>query len=580
MRSTSLVQPAGSSHTHRRALSSELPAVSCTRFNKLLVRLIRGKSCLRARQMGQDFPRGVLAVVVCVAGFATVAVGGTFPANARQSRSEESATQSRSAAAPLLGVIALAQQRISIYGGSGKILESSVSTGARGHETPAGIYSILEKKEDHHSNLYDDASMPFMQRLTWTGISMHAGVLPGYPASHGCTRLYWGFAQKLYQATKPGMRVVIVREDIAPAEIEQPELFDLLSSQESQVDIDATGAPSEAEMNSRLAARKEARLAEAEAAKKRALEAQSAAAKKAAEAASAARSAEAAGAKLARMEAYAGERISETVSKRTENGETAGTLPKIRAARLQFEKAKAQAQAKIDEAAEAGEKAKFAAAASDNAVEAAETARQNAWPISVFISRKAQRLYIRRGREPVFEGPVTIRDPDKPIGAFVFTALGYTGTPGLMRWNVVSMYKNATAIEPYSEAKRETKKRREPKPSDVAGARNAMQRLVIPEDALDRISGPLLPGSSLIISDEEASRETGKDTDFIVFMNGEPKGGATFRSPVIARADAERRRSHAQTRKTASSFSRRARYTAGSVSRNGGWPPFSSLFGF
>ncbi len=166
-----------------------------------------------------------LAAMFCVACFTAVGAEGVSIANARQSQGE-SAPQPRASGAPLLAIIALAQQRISIYSGSGKLMEGSVSTGATGHETPAGIYSILEKEEDHHSNLYDDASMPFMQRLTWTGISMHAGALPGYPASHGCTRLSYGFAEKLYEMTKPGMRVVVVREDIAPAEIEQPRLFD------------------------------------------------------------------------------------------------------------------------------------------------------------------------------------------------------------------------------------------------------------------------------------------------------------------------------------------------------------------
>ncbi len=462
-----------------------------------------------------------LAALLCVAGFAAVAVDGTSSANAGQSRNGEGA-----AGAPLLAIIALAQQRVSIYGGAGKIMESPVSTGATGHETPAGIYSILEKEEDHHSNLYDDASMPYMERLTWTGISMHAGVLPGYPASHGCTRLSWGFAQKLYQATKPGMRVVIVREDITPAEIEQPELF----NRPLDADVSPFDSSSEAEINARLQAIKEAKLAKAAVAKKRELEARSAAAIKTAEATSAARLAEAAAANLARVEAVwnVGERMREPVSKLTENGEPARLLAraKIQAARMQLARAKTQAQAKIDAAARAEEEAKAAAAASGEAAEAAEKARENAWPISIFISRKTQRLYIRKGREPVFEGPVTIRAPDEPIGTFVFTALSYTGTPGRMRWNVVSMYKNATAIEPYSEARRESRRRREAKPADVAGARNAMQRLDIPQEALDRISGPLLPGASLIVSDEGTSSETGKDTDFIVFMSGEPKGGA------------------------------------------------------
>ncbi|HWJ17198.1 MAG TPA: L,D-transpeptidase family protein [Geobacterales bacterium] len=524
------------------------------------------------------------AALLCTAGFTAVALGGTSSANATGTRQGERSTQSRAAGAPLLAIIALAQQRVTVYGASGKMMEGPVSTGATGHETPAGIYSILEKEEEHHSNLYDDASMPFMQRLTWTGISMHAGVLPGYPASHGCTRLSYGFAQKFYQVTKPGMRVVIVREDIIPAEIEQPELFNRPAPEVSPSGINATDSPSEADIHTRLAAIKEAKLAKAEAAKKRELEAQSAAANKAAQAASAAHLAEAAAANLARMETAldAGERMRETVFNRTGNAEPTRTAAaaKIQAARLQLERAKTEAQAKKDAAVEAEEEAKLAAAMSDEAAEAAETARENAWPISIFISRQAQRLYIRRGREPVFEGPVTIRNPDEPIGTFVFTALSYTGTPGRLGWNVVSMYKNATAIEPYSDAKREPKQRREPKPADVAGARNAMQRLVIPQAALDHISGTLLTGSSLIISDEGTSSETGKDTDFIVFMSGEPKGGAAFRSPVIADAAGEGRRAHGQTRRTSSSSSRSRHQAAGAARRGREFSPFSSLFGF
>ncbi len=526
-----------------------------------------------------------LAAILCMAGFTTVAVDGTTSAHAGHSRhGGESHTQSRAAGAPLLAVIALAQQRVSVYGASGKIMEAPVSTGATGHETPAGIYSILEKEEEHHSNLYDDATMPFMERLTWTGIAMHAGHLPGYPASHGCTRLPYGFAQELYEVTKPGMRVVIVREDITPEEIEQPVMFSQkrpLASEVSPFEINTIGSPSGAEIHARLQAIKEAKLAEAEAAKMRELKARSAAASKAVGAASEARLAEAAAVNLARMEAELnqGEDMPETVSKRTENGEAARTpaAARIQAARLRFERAKTQAQAKLDAAAQAGEEAKIAEAVSSEAAEAAELARENAWPISIFISRKTQRLYIRRGREPIFEGPVTIRDPDKQIGTFVFTAIGYTGTPGRMRWNAVSMYKDATAIEPYSEAKRKSKKHREPKPADVTGARNAMQRLVIPQEALGHISGALLPGSSLIVSDEVTNGETGKDTDFIVFMSGDPQGGGAFRSAVITEADAagERKRSHEQKRRTSSSFSRSRPHA-----RSREFSPFSSFFGF
>jgi hypothetical protein len=91
---------------------------------------------------------------------------------------------------------------------------TTVSTGTEGHETPTGIFTILQKELDHKSNLYDDAPMPFMQRLTWDGVAMHAGKLPGYPASHGCIRLPAEFAKLLYRTTSKGMTVIIT--DNAP----------------------------------------------------------------------------------------------------------------------------------------------------------------------------------------------------------------------------------------------------------------------------------------------------------------------------------------------------------------------------
>src|SRR5271165_4662796 len=181
--------------------------------------------------------------MLCMAAFAAIIVDGTSFAIPLSSR-DKAQTEAHTASTPRLAVIALAQQHISIYGATGKIMKAPVSTGASGYETPAGIYSILEKEEEHHSNLYDDASMPFMERLTWTGIAMHAGALPGHAASHGCTRLSPGFAQRLFQATKPGMRVVIVREDIAPVEIEQPGMFNAtppFGGEKAKLDVNLTG---------------------------------------------------------------------------------------------------------------------------------------------------------------------------------------------------------------------------------------------------------------------------------------------------------------------------------------------------
>src|SRR6478735_7912689 len=100
-----------------------------------------------------------------------------------------------------------------------------VSSGSKGRETPAGIFSVIQKVEDHYSNLYDDAYMPHMQRVTWSGIALHGGVLPGRPASHGCIRLPFDFAERLFDATAMGMRVIVAPADVAPVELAHPLLF-------------------------------------------------------------------------------------------------------------------------------------------------------------------------------------------------------------------------------------------------------------------------------------------------------------------------------------------------------------------
>jgi hypothetical protein len=105
------------------------------------------------------------------------------------------------------------------------MLRAPVSTGQTGYETPAGIYSVIGKEAEHYSNLYDDAEMPFMQRITWSGIALHAGQLPGYAASHGCVRMPYSFAEQLFDLTKMGLRVIIVPRDVAPSDIEHRSLF-------------------------------------------------------------------------------------------------------------------------------------------------------------------------------------------------------------------------------------------------------------------------------------------------------------------------------------------------------------------
>ena len=121
-------------------------------------------------------------------------------------------TPEASPAGPVVIVVSLPEQRAHVYRNGIRIGVSTISSGKEGHETPTGVFPILQKREVHHSNLYNGAPMPFMQRLTWDGIALHAGRIPGYPASHGCIRLPKAFAKILFTQTEHGGTVVIADE--------------------------------------------------------------------------------------------------------------------------------------------------------------------------------------------------------------------------------------------------------------------------------------------------------------------------------------------------------------------------------
>jgi hypothetical protein len=126
---------------------------------------------------------------------------------------------------PVAVIVSLPEQRAHVYRNGVRIGTSTISSGKPGHATPPGIYTILQKRREHYSNLYDDAPMPFMQRLTWDGVALHAGNLPGYPASHGCVRLPLAFAEQLFAATGIGSVVVVVDAASATPALVSPGLF-------------------------------------------------------------------------------------------------------------------------------------------------------------------------------------------------------------------------------------------------------------------------------------------------------------------------------------------------------------------
>ena len=135
---------------------------------------------------------------------------------------------------PMVMIVSLPEQLAYVYRNGVIIGASTVSTGKKGHGTPTGVFTILQKNQDHYSNLYNNAPMPYMQRLTWSGVALHAGRLPGYPASHGCVRMPYEFAQKLYGETRTGLTVVVSDQEQFPGTVVHPGLV---------APVDATGQP-------------------------------------------------------------------------------------------------------------------------------------------------------------------------------------------------------------------------------------------------------------------------------------------------------------------------------------------------
>lgn len=173
------------------------------------------------------------------------------------------ASESPAQEAPLQMLVSLKEQQIQVYRGAELVETSPISSGMRGYSTPTGVFSILEKRRKHFSNLYDNAPMPFMQRLTWSGVALHVGRLPGYPASHGCIRLPRPFAKSLYSMTERGMHVVVTNDVAKPvgvrhAVLPQPYLPETtvasLSSETIAADPALRGAIQEAPLQASVSA--------------------------------------------------------------------------------------------------------------------------------------------------------------------------------------------------------------------------------------------------------------------------------------------------------------------------------------
>jgi hypothetical protein len=339
-------------------------------------------------------------------------------------------------------MIAIKSQRVAVYSDGVLAAKSSVSTGVPEHPTPTGVFSIIQKNRHHRSNIYSDAPMPFMQRITWSGIALHQGNLPGRPASHGCIRLTQDFAQRMWKRTKLGARVIVTQNEVAPYAFSHPKLFapkaltaELDVSAVKTAKAETTASDARTAANDNLPIPDYPPIADVTADIRKSIHAENPDAKK--------------------RPALTG-------------------------------------------------------------------------PVSVFISRKERKLYVRQGFAPLFETLVTISEDTKPFGTHVLTAIALDDKG--MKWIAVSLPADAPKLKIAKQANPEPAGRygrniaRNTKASPQAAAyqpvtpdaASVLDRIDIPKDAVARIEALMGPGASLIIADAGLGYETGEGTDFIV----------------------------------------------------------------
>ncbi len=366
---------------------------------------------------------------------------------------------------PLQIFISINQQKLHLYSDGVHVADTSIATGVPGLPTPLGVFSVIQKQVFHRSNIYSGAPMPYMQRITWSGVAMHEGESIGHRASHGCIRMPHDFAVRLYRLTKLNTRVIIANSELKPTEFADPHLFvhkEIPPEVASPVDPVDNG-------------------------------------------------------------------VEPVVAKSAELAAHANTLTLL----VQSDVVTSQAAPpaiKPDQRTEsaapgvdAGASGVAAPPTSPTPTELAKAAAAKQTPISIFISRKRQRLYIRQDFAPLFDSAVTIAQPDAPLGTHVFTALEFTGPEHIiLRWNVVSLPGEPPRHVRYAEERHGRVRRREieeERASDTPppqGPAQVFARIEISPEVRDAIAQMIIPGSSLIISDQGLGDETGEGTDFIV----------------------------------------------------------------
>ena len=450
----------------------------------------------------------------------------------------------------LIIAISINRQQLKIYDTNGFFAEAPVSTGMKGHPTPMGVFSVIQKQKWHHSNIYSGAPMPYMQRITWSGIAMHAGVLPGYPASHGCIRMPEAFAIKMYGWTRMGARVLVTPGEMSPpASFTHPLLPSMKAVPPAQVSADERAAPQGIKAD-KGAADKTPEVIKTKLDLRSSVGHGDAASSDAGSTAEKTRTADAAGelpadkpatmsdaslaarddatVDLASPKAAAGNNVKADAPKAGDAKNDGRPAEPAKAGDATAQKPAAKADSKTDSKADAVPDAKKDETRQPDAAKAAATkaeAAKRAGQISVFISSKDSKLYVRQNFAPLFDSPVTIAPSDRPLGTHVFTAELDKTDPNIVHWSVVSMPVSARALAHEDEPRSARRKGAKAEPVEakpvptVDSPAEALDRITIPADVKARITDALTTGGSIIVSDQGINQgETGEDTDFIVSL--------------------------------------------------------------
>ena len=379
------------------------------------------------------------------------------------------ATRNEIPKGPLQIIISVDQQKLHLYSGGTHVADAPIATGVPEHPTPLGIFSIIQKQREHRSNIYSNAPMPFMERITWSGVALHEGFNLGHPASHGCVRMSHEFAIQLWGLTKLGTGVVIARPELRPEEISDPHLF-VHKDQEKPTDADRpTSLAPAAPLPSALIAADFLKTAETVQADK-------------------------------------------TTDAQREAGQNSGVTPIPDA---------------VDSATTEGEpeEATPEIMPLPPSRPADLTHSTDHAPLAIFVSRKNKRIYVRQDFYPLFDAAIEINQPEQQFGTHVFTAMAYSDDRSNFRWNVISLpgeqadrraeYDKKFDMFRFGRFSHVESARIRDRPFEET-PRQALARIEIPQDVIARISELIVPGSSLIVSDQGLGEETGEGTNFIV----------------------------------------------------------------